>query len=333
MKKDRIFDVAIIGAGPAGLTAGLYGARAGLDCAIIEKAAVGGLATLTYEIENYPGVKSTDGFSLCYTMMEQCKQAGTTFIFDRVLSVDSPAIDNLTDNSKNNTAEKQHTDNADRLKNSTADIKTLSLASGEKLRAKKIIITAGASPRKLAVSGEEKYTGKGVSYCATCDGAFFKGKDVAVIGGGNTAAEDALYLEKLARKVYLIHRRDSLRADKVLADRLLSSAVIPIWNTTVTELHGEDKISQLTLKNIKSDSLSTLSVDGVFVAVGQTPNSELFENIKTDDKGYIVTDEFMRTSVDGIFAAGDVRSKSLRQIVTACADGAIAADTVAKELL
>ena len=299
------YDVVIIGAGPAGLSAGLYGARAGLNCAILEKSAVGGLATTTANIENYPGVKSTDGFSLCYAMMEQCTEAGVEFIFDGATDI-STSVDGD---------------------------KTVTLASGKELHCKKIIITAGASPKKLNVEGESKFAGKGVSYCATCDGAFFKGKTVAVIGGGNTAVEDALYLEKLASKVYLVHRRDELRADKILADRLKTSTVTPIWNSVVESIDGEDKVSQITLKHTKNGTLSTVSVDGVFVAIGQSPNSDIFKNLARDGYGYIVTDEDMRTSVDGIFCAGDIRQKSLRQVVTACADGAIAASTIAKELL
>lgn len=312
------YDAVIIGAGPAGLSAGLYGARAGLKCAVLEKSAVGGLATATANIENYPGVKSTDGFSLCCAMMEQCTAAGVEFIFDEAvdISTNDSGIDNDGGNAQN-------------LKNSKAVI----LASGKALHCKKIIITAGASPKKLNVEGESKFAGKGVSYCATCDGAFFKGKTVAVIGGGNTAVEDALYLEKLAKKVYLVHRRDELRADKILADRLKASAVTPIWNSVVESIDGDEKVSQITLKHIKNGALTAVSVDGVFVAIGQSPNSAIFKNLACDGHGYIVTDEDMHTNIDGIFCAGDIRKKSLRQVVTACADGAIAASTIAKELL
>ncbi|MCM1306416.1 MAG: thioredoxin-disulfide reductase [Firmicutes bacterium] len=299
-----MYNVIIIGAGPAGLSAGLYGARAGLSCAIIEKSAVGGLATTTANIENYPGVKSTDGFSLCYAMMEQAKQAGAEFVFDEATEIIGGG-----------------------------ETKFVALASGQRLTCKKIIVTAGASPKKLNVEGESKFTGKGVSYCATCDGAFFKGKTVAVIGGGNTAVEDALYLEKLASKVYLVHRRDSLRADKILADRLAASTVTPLWNSVVESIDGSDKVAQITLKDTKTDTLNTVSVGGVFVAIGQSPNSKIFKGVECDEFGYIVTDEDMRTSVDGIFCAGDIRRKSLRQVVTACADGAIAASTIAKEIL
>ncbi len=303
MTTKNFYDIAIIGAGPAGLTAGIYAARAGLKCAIVEKAAVGGLATTTSNVENYPGIKQTDGFSLCYAMMEQCAAVGAEFVFDAATAI----IDGSP--------------------------KTLKLSSGGELTCKAVIITAGASPKKLGAEDEEGYVGKGISYCATCDGAFFKGKTVAVVGGGNTAVEDALYLEKLASKVYLIHRRDELRAEKYLAEKLSQSAVTPIWNSVVTELRGDDKLTEIILKDVKNGTSTSLSVDGVFVAIGQTPNSDIFDGIELDAGGYIVTDECMRTSKDGIFAAGDIRSKSLRQIVTACADGAIAADTAAKSLL
>ncbi len=305
---EKLYDIAIIGAGPAGLTAGIYASRAGLKCAVIEQSAVGGLATTTANIENYPGIKQTDGFSLCYTMMEQCTASGAEFVFDRVADI---AFDESSD----------------------GELRTISLAGGETISAKKIIITAGASPRKLAIDGENEFIGKGVSYCATCDGAFFRNKTVAVIGGGNTAVEDALYLEKLAAKVYLVHRRDALRADKILSQRLLQSGVTPIWNSVVEKITGDDKVSQLELKDLKTESLNTVSVDGVFVAIGQSPNTQWLRSLDLDESGYIVTDSLMRTSVRGVFAAGDIRSKSLRQIVTACADGAIAADTAAKELL
>lgn len=293
------YDVVIIGAGPAGLSAGLYGARAGLNCAIVERSAVGGLASLTAEVENYPGVKSSDGFSLVYAMMEQCKSAGAEFVFDEATAISRDA-----------------------------DVKEVKLKSGQTLFCDSVIITAGASFKKLGADGEERFLGRGVSYCATCDGAFFKGRTVAVIGGGNTAVEDALYLSKLAGKVYLVHRRDALRADKVLCDRLAKSTVVPIWNSVVEEIKGEDKVSQIILKDVKTSDLTSLSVDGVFVAIGQTPNSSIFDGLKTDVAGYILTDEDMRTNLPGILCAGDIRSKSLRQIVTACADGAIAVNTI-----
>lgn len=298
-----MYDVIIIGAGPAGLCAGIYATRGGLKTAVIECKSVGGQAQTAADIQNYPGIISTSGFDLCYTMMNQCSSFGAEFIFDEITAV------SLDEN-----------------------VKKITLASGQIVESKTVIIASGASARKLDVENEENFIGKGVSYCATCDGAFFKGKTVAVIGGGNTAAEDALYLEKLASKVYLVHRRDALRADKILCDRLEKSIVSIVWDSVVQSLSGEDKVAQITLKNVKTDALTSLSVDGVFVAIGQIPNSQLFENVGKTASGYIITNEVMRTSVDGVYAVGDVRNKTLRQVVTACADGAIAADDIIKTL-
>ncbi len=298
-----MYDTIIIGAGPAGLCSGIYATRGGLKTAIIEANSVGGQAQTAADIQNFPGILSTSGFDLCYTMMNQCASFGAEFVFDNITSL---TLD--------------------------GDVKSISLASGKELQSKTIVIASGASSRKLGVVGEENFIGKGVSYCATCDGAFFKGKTVAVIGGGNTAAEDALYLEKLANKVYLVHRRDALRADKILCDRLEKSNVSILWDSVVESLHGKDKIAQMTLKNVKNNTLTTVSVDGVFVAIGQIPNSQLFENVKKTESGYIETDDVMRTNIEGVYAVGDVREKTLRQVVTACADGAIAADDIIKNL-
>ena len=295
-----MYDVIIIGGGPAGLCAGIYSARGGLKTAIIENKSIGGQAQTAHEIQNYPGIKAIGGFDLCYAMMEQCTSFGVDFVFDKITACD--------------------------LKN-----KKITLDSGNELSAKFIIIATGASPRKLDVENESRFLGKGVSYCATCDGAFFKGKTVAVIGGGNTAVEDALYLEKLASKVYLVHRRDALRADKILCDRLAKSTVEVIWDSVVQNLDGNDNLSQMTLKNAKNGTLTAVSVDGVFVAVGQIPESNLFDEVQKTSNGYIITDEKMRTDIDGIFAVGDVRDKALRQVVTACADGAIAGAICAQE--
>lgn len=295
-----MYDVIIIGGGPAGLCAGIYSARGGLKTAIIENKSIGGQAQTAHEIQNYPGIKAIGGFDLCYAMMEQCTSFGVDFVFDKITACD--------------------------LKN-----KKITLDSGNELSAKFIIIATGASPRKLGVENESRFLGKGVSYCATCDGAFFKGKTVAVIGGGNTAVEDALYLEKLASKVYLVHRRDALRADRILCDRLEKSNVEVIWSSVVQNLDGDDNLTQMTLKNVKNDTLSTVSVDGVFVAIGQIPESNLFEGVQKTSDGYIITDENMRTDIDGVFAVGDVRDKTLRQVVTACADGAIAGAICAQE--
>lgn len=294
-----MYDVVIIGAGPAGLSAGIYACRGGLKVAMIENKSVGGQAQTAADIQNYPGIKSTSGFDLCYAMMNQCIEFGAEFVFDSIASVSL-----------------------------IGEMKAIALASGKIVEAKNVIIASGANARKLDVPNESKFIGKGVSYCATCDGAFFKGKTVAVIGGGNTAAEDALYLEKLAKKVYMVHRRASLRADDILVKRLEKSNVEIVWDSVVENLGGEDKITQLTLKNAKTNALTTISVDGVFVAIGQTPNSQGFGNISLSSGGYIIADENMHTNIDGVYAVGDVREKSLRQVVTACADGAIAANAI-----
>ena len=298
-----MYDTIIIGAGPAGLSAGIYARRGGLKTVIIEKQSVGGQAQTAADIQNYPGIPSTSGFDLCYAMMNQCTTFGADFVFDTILQISL-----------------------------VGEVKKVTLASGTGIEGKTVIIASGASARNLGVENENEFIGKGVSYCATCDGAFFKGKTVAVIGGGNTAAEDALYLEKLAKKVYLVHRRNALRADKILCDRLEKSGVSIIWDSVVESLSGEDKIAQVTLKNVKNDTLTPLLVDGVFVAIGEIPNSQLFENVEKTPSGYIVTSDVMRTNIDGVYAVGDVREKSLRQVVTACADGAIAADDIIKSL-
>lgn len=298
-----MYDTIIIGAGPAGLSAGIYARRGGLTTVIIEKQSVGGQAQTAADIQNYPGIPSTSGFDLCYAMMNQCTTFGADFVFDTISQI-----------------------------NLVGEVKKVTLANGTEIEGKTVIIASGASARKLGVENENEFIGRGVSYCATCDGAFFKGKTVAVIGGGNTAAEDALYLEKLAKKVYLVHRRDALRADKILCDRLEKSGVSVIWDSVVESLSGEDKIAQVTLKNVKNDTLTPLSVDGVFVAIGEIPNSQLFDGVEKTPSGYILTNDVMRTSIDGVYAVGDVREKSLRQVVTACADGAIAADDIIKSL-
>ncbi len=297
-----MYDVIILGAGPAGLTAGIYAARGGLNAVIVESSAVGGQASLTAEIENYPGFESVNGFELVSIMQAQCDRLGVTFVFDNPVNVSLEG-----------------------------EIKRVTTAASGTLEARTVIIATGALPRTLGLPNESALMGGGVSYCATCDGAFFRGKPVAVVGGGNTAVEDALYLLKFASDVWLIHRRDALRADAILADRVKSSGVKIVWDSVVTELVGENKLRALTLKNVKTGELSSLAVNGVFIAVGQTPSTAGLTGVELDG-GYIVTDEEMRTALPGVFAAGDVRKKSLRQVVTATADGAIAAESAIKYL-
>lgn len=297
-----MYDVIILGAGPAGLTAGIYAARGGLNAVIVESKAVGGQAALTAEIENYPGFESVSGFELVSLIQAQCERLGVAFVYDNPVNV---SLD--------------------------GNIKSVETAYSGVLEARAVIIATGAMPRTLGLPRESALMGGGVSYCATCDGAFFKGKAVAVVGGGNTAVEDALYLEKFASSVTLIHRRDALRADAILAKRIAESTVKVAWDSVVTQLNGENKLSSVTLKNVKTGELSDLPVSGLFVAVGQTPATEGLKGVELDG-GYIVTDEEMRTSLPGVFAAGDVRKKTLRQVVTATADGAIAAESAIKFL-
>ena len=290
-----MYDLIILGAGPAGLTAGIYAARGGLNAVIVESKAVGGQAALTAEIENYPGFASVSGYELVSLMQAQCEALGVSFVFDAPVTL---ALE--------------------------GGVKRVETAYSGTLEARAVILATGALPRTLGIERESELMGGGVSYCATCDGAFFRGKPVAVVGGGNTAVEDALYLEKFASEVYLIHRRDALRADAILADRVKNSGVHIVWDSVVTALDGDKKLQSVTLKNVKSGDTSSLAVNGLFVAVGQKPATEGLTGVELDG-GYIVTDSEMRTSLPGVFAAGDVRKKTLRQVVTAAADGANAA--------
>lgn len=297
-----MYDLIILGAGPAGLTAGIYAARGGLSAVIVESKAVGGQAALTAEIENYPGFASVSGYELVSLMQAQCEALGVSFVFDAPVAL---ALE--------------------------GDVKRVDTAYSGTLEARAVILATGALPRTLGIERESELMGGGVSYCATCDGAFFRGKPVAVVGGGNTAVEDALYLEKFASEVYLIHRRDALRADAILADRVKNSGVHIVWDSVVTALDGDKKLQSVTLKNVKSGDTSSLAVNGLFVAVGQKPATEGLTGVELDG-GYIVTDSEMRTSLPGVFAAGDVRKKTLRQVVTAAADGAVAAESAIKFL-
>lgn len=295
-------DLIILGAGPAGLTAGIYGARGGLDTVIIERKSFGGQAAITPEVENFPGVQNVDGFTLTFTMEQQARSFGVDFVYDEVESV---SLD--------------------------GDVKTVVTKNNGEIQAKTIIIACGAEAKKLGVEGETDLIGKGVSYCATCDGRFFKGKPVAVVGGGNTAVEDALYLSAFAKEVYLIHRRDALRASAVLSDKVKNSSVKILWDTVIESLSG-NPLEKIVVKNVKTNEKTTLDVACVFVAVGQTPSSSLFTDKVAHENGYILADENMATNIDGVFVAGDVRKTPLRQIVTACADGAVAAESAIKYL-
>lgn len=296
-----MYDVVILGAGPAGLTAGIYAARGGLSVAIVENQAPGGQAALTAEIENYPGFETISGFDLTARMVAQCEGLGVVFVYDNPVNVSLQGA-----------------------------VKTVETAYSGTVEGHSLIIATGALPRPLGVPRESELLGGGVSYCATCDGAFFRGKPVAVVGGGNTAVEDALYLERFASEVYLIHRRDALRADALLSERITKSTVKILWDTVVTDLVGSPRLQSLNVKNVKTGETSSVRVDGFFIAAGRKPASEGLNGVALDESGYILTDDEMRTNIDGVFAAGDVRRKSLRQVVTAAADGALAAENAVK---
>lgn len=295
---EHIYDVVIIGGGPAGYTCALYAARAGLDTVLVEKMSIGGQMTLTDEIDNYPGFeKGIDGISLGMKMQESAERFGAKTIFDEVTNV---SLD--------------------------GEIKKLTL-TGSDIFAKNVIIAVGAEPRRLNIEGEQQFIGSGVHYCAHCDGRFYKDKKVVVIGGGSSAASDALYLSKLAKSVTLIHRRDTLRAEKIYNQPLKNAENISfIWDSEVCGFIGESKISGVKIKNVKTGELTDIFCDGVFVSIGREPSTKFLKGkIALDKNGYIIADETTKTSVDGVFAAGDVRTKELRQIVTAVADGAVAA--------
>ncbi|MFH1847833.1 MAG: thioredoxin-disulfide reductase [Candidatus Omnitrophota bacterium] len=294
---DNQYDVIIIGAGPAGLTAGIYAARSNLKTLIMEKSMAGGQLMVIDLIENYPGFEdAVSGFDLVEKMKKQAERFGAGFLDEEAADVDT---DNLV----------------------------VSTSAGEKYSAGAIIIATGARPTKLGVKGEAELLGRGVSYCATCDGPLFKNKEVVVVGGGNAAVGEAIYLTRFAGKVTLIHRRDQLRAAAILQERAQKNDKIDIkWSSVVVEILGGDRVSGVRIKNLKTLEESDISAEGVFLYVGVEPYSGfLHKKIDTDDKGFIITDEEMRTSSRGIFACGDVRKKSLKQIITACSEGAIAA--------
>ena len=302
---EQIYDMIVIGGGPAGYTAALYAARAGLSTLVLEKLTAGGQMALTERIDNYPGfAEGIDGFTLGERMQQGAERFGAVTEYAEVYAA--------------------------RL---SERVKTLETDAGV-FHGRTVVIAAGASPRTLGVPGEDALVGRGVHYCAACDGAFYQGKTVAVVGGGNSAAADALTLSRIAQKVYLIHRRDSLRATKVYHKPLLDAPNVELcWNSTVAALlHGEH-LTGLRLRNTETGTERELACDGVFVSVGRSPATALFrEELALDDAGYIAADESTRTNLPGVFAAGDVRTKALRQVVTAAADGAVAAHYAAEYL-
>lgn len=300
------FDIIIIGAGPAGLSAAIYGARGGLKTAIFEKGMVGGQINVTDEVENYPGFEEPlSGFDLTDKMRKQAERFGAVFIDEEIIAIGMEGLCKVIETSEN------------------------------KYRAKSLIICTGAHPRRLNVPGEERLTGRGVSYCATCDGALYRDKIVAVVGGGDSAIEEGIFLTRFAKKVYVIHRRDQLRAQKIIQERAFRNPKMEfIWDTVIQEIHGEKKVEKLELVNRKTQHISMLPVDGIFIYVGILPNNELLESrIELDSAGFVLTDQNMHTNVPGIYAAGDIRHTVLRQVVTATSDGAIAAWSAEKWII
>ncbi len=306
---DKIYDVIILGAGPAGLAAGLYAGRSRLSTLIIEKGKDGGQIAITDEIENYPGqiVEGEGGPSLIARMTAQAEKFGAERASDTIISVDL-----------------------------SGDVKVLKSAKNE-YKSKAVIIATGAFPKPIGCENEAKFIGKGISFCATCDAAFFEDFEVFVVGGGDSAVEEAMYLTKFARKVTIIHRRDELRAAKSIQEKAFANPKMAfMWDSVVQSVDGDELLSKMVVKNVKTGELTTIEADpddglfGVFGFIGYNPNSKLFEGMLDMDHGYIKTDENMHTNVKGVFAAGDIRVKSLRQVVTAAADGAIAAMQVEK---
>lgn len=294
---EHVYDMIIIGGGPAGYTAALYAARAGLDAVLIEKAGAGGQMALTDVIDNYPGFdEGIDGFTLGMKMKNGAERFGVKTILEQVNSVD--------------------------FKNDVKAVNT----SGKTYFAKTVVVSTGADPNELGVKNEREYIGKGIHYCAHCDGRFYKDKTVMVVGGGNTAVADALFLARFAKKVYVVHRRDAFRAEKILVDPLLHAENVEVlWNSVPVEFTAEERISGAIIRNTVTNQEIKVPVDGVFVSIGRKPVTYFLEDsVSLDDKGYIIADETCRSSVDGVYAVGDVRTKPLRQIVTAAADGAVA---------
>ena len=301
--EEKNFDVVILGGGPAGLSAAMYAARGAVSVAIIDISMFGGQPSNYLEIENYPAFPLIQGFELAEKLEEHADKFGVEkYPMQEIQSVD------LTSNPK--------------------VITTFEY----KFNAKSVIIATGAQSKKLGVKGEDEYRGRGVSYCAVCDAAFYTGKVVAVVGGGNAAVEEACYLTRFAEKIYLIHRRNELRADKIVQQRAFENKKLEfIWDSGVKEILGEDTVKKLIIENYKTGNISELKVDGIFPYIGFTPNVENINGqVEQDANGFIITNNIMQTSVDGVFAIGDVRNTPLRQVVTAVADGAIASVNAVK---
>ena len=294
---EHIYDMIVVGGGPGGYTAALYAARAGLDTVILEKLSAGGQMALTEQIDNYPGFEDgIDGFSLGEKMKRGTERFGVETKLAEVLSLDL-----------------------------SGTVKKAETSEGP-LLARTIVLATGAGPRELGIEGEQELIGKGVNYCAACDGMFYKNKTVVIAGGGNTAAADALILSRICKKVIVVHRRDTLRATKIYHEPLMKAENVEFrWDSEIIELLHDEKVIGIRLRNVKTGEETTLACDGVFVSIGRKPSSELVKDqVKVDPAGYIIADESTRTNIPGVFAVGDVRTKALRQVVTAVADGATA---------
>lgn len=291
----EVYDLAIIGGGPAGLTAGIYGERGGLKTLLIEKLAPGGQIALSETVENYPGFSTISGAELARLMEEHAKKFGVTIVSGEVVEIEDGLTEKII-----KTQETRYT-------------------------ARSVIVASGVRPKKLGVKGEEKLIGRGVSFCAVCDGRFFQNKDVCVVGGGDSAVQEAIYLSKLARKVYVVHRRSQLRTAKMTQEKAFSNPKLEfVWDSMVEEVSGDDKVESILIRNVKDDKEKRLAIDGVFVYVGNDPNTD-FINVKKDENNFILTNDCLETSMRGAFAAGDCRAKPLKQVSTAVGDGALAA--------
>lgn len=304
--EQEIYDLVIIGSGPAGLAAAIYAARAELNFIIVEKEPMsGGQIINTYEVDNYPGLPGISGFDMAMKFREHSDKLGAKHVYGTVTKFE--------------------------LKGT---LKHIVLDNGDEYDTKTAIIANGAAYRKLGVKGEQELSGMGVSYCATCDGAFFKNRTVAVVGGGDVAVEDAIFLARFCKQVHVIHRRDQFRAAKTLSTKLLSLPNVTIsWNHVVEEIQGDDQVSGIKIKDVVTNQESILSVDGVFIAVGTLPNSSVYQGIiNMNQTGYLIADETCQTNISGVFAAGDIRTKQLRQIITAASDGANAITSVERYL-